>query len=230
MVSGLGNTGDTLRPNKGHVKSASVSSSGPETATDPLRSRYVGVVLCHGRVFFLLFLSRFLWVCNECLIVNYFAWNSNINKISLFIQEISHIHITLEETEFIITPVNNTTLLKTVVAKKSKIISYFIYLICWFLECLLLYLFLALFLNWCTRWMSFMHFIFFLFLLAVTRTLPLQPSPEHKLSPGTRPRVALSTQDKRDPKLRTPRVLQGTRLTPREHRSSLKLAPNFRKG
>ncbi|XP_022905000.2 serine/threonine-protein kinase MARK2 isoform X3 [Onthophagus taurus] len=36
--SGLGSTGDTLRPNKGHVKSASVSSSGTENATDPLRS------------------------------------------------------------------------------------------------------------------------------------------------------------------------------------------------
>ncbi|XP_050518701.1 MAP/microtubule affinity-regulating kinase 3-like isoform X6 [Diabrotica virgifera virgifera] len=31
-------TGDTLRPGKGHVKSASVSSSGPEPATDPLRT------------------------------------------------------------------------------------------------------------------------------------------------------------------------------------------------
>ncbi|CAH1974975.1 unnamed protein product [Acanthoscelides obtectus] len=30
--------GDSLRPAKGHVKSASVSSSGPESATDPLRS------------------------------------------------------------------------------------------------------------------------------------------------------------------------------------------------
>nr|XP_023029703.1 serine/threonine-protein kinase MARK2-like isoform X4 [Leptinotarsa decemlineata] len=30
--------GDALRPGKGHVKSASVSSSGPETTTDPLRS------------------------------------------------------------------------------------------------------------------------------------------------------------------------------------------------
>ncbi|XP_056630288.1 MAP/microtubule affinity-regulating kinase 3-like isoform X5 [Diorhabda sublineata] len=30
--------GDTLRPGKGHVKSASVSSSGPEPATDPLRT------------------------------------------------------------------------------------------------------------------------------------------------------------------------------------------------
>ena len=40
LISGLGSTGDTLRPNKGHVKSASVSSSGPETTTDPLRPRY----------------------------------------------------------------------------------------------------------------------------------------------------------------------------------------------
>lgn len=32
--------GDSLRPNKGHVKSASVSSSGTEPAIDPLRSRY----------------------------------------------------------------------------------------------------------------------------------------------------------------------------------------------
>lgn len=31
--------GDTLRPGKGHVKSASVSSSGPEATTDPLRTR-----------------------------------------------------------------------------------------------------------------------------------------------------------------------------------------------
>lgn len=34
-----GGTGDTLRPAKGHVKSASVSSSGPEPASDPLRNR-----------------------------------------------------------------------------------------------------------------------------------------------------------------------------------------------
>lgn len=34
-------SGDTLRPGKGHVKSASVSSSGPEATTDTLRSRYV---------------------------------------------------------------------------------------------------------------------------------------------------------------------------------------------
>lgn len=35
-----GGTGDTLRPGKGHVKSASVSSSTPETTTtDPLRTR-----------------------------------------------------------------------------------------------------------------------------------------------------------------------------------------------
>nr|XP_008191304.1 PREDICTED: serine/threonine-protein kinase MARK2 isoform X3 [Tribolium castaneum] len=33
-----GGTGDSLRPAKGHVKSASVSSSGPEPASDPLRS------------------------------------------------------------------------------------------------------------------------------------------------------------------------------------------------
>ncbi|XP_018579500.1 serine/threonine-protein kinase MARK2 isoform X4 [Anoplophora glabripennis] len=31
-------TGDSLRPGKGHVKSASVSSSGPEPTTDPLRT------------------------------------------------------------------------------------------------------------------------------------------------------------------------------------------------
>ncbi|XP_017770247.1 PREDICTED: serine/threonine-protein kinase MARK2-like isoform X3 [Nicrophorus vespilloides] len=36
---GLGSTGDSLRPGKGHVKSASVSSSGgPETTPDPLRT------------------------------------------------------------------------------------------------------------------------------------------------------------------------------------------------
>jgi hypothetical protein len=34
-----GGTGDSLRPAKGHVKSASVSSSGPEPASDPLRTR-----------------------------------------------------------------------------------------------------------------------------------------------------------------------------------------------
>ncbi|KAH0814587.1 hypothetical protein GEV33_008204 [Tenebrio molitor] len=33
-----GGTGDSLRPAKGHVKSASVSSSGPEPASDPLRT------------------------------------------------------------------------------------------------------------------------------------------------------------------------------------------------
>lgn len=41
----MGGAGDTLRPNKGHVKSASVSSSGPETTTDPLRPRYVILLL-----------------------------------------------------------------------------------------------------------------------------------------------------------------------------------------
>ncbi|XP_049819571.1 serine/threonine-protein kinase MARK2-like isoform X5 [Aethina tumida] len=33
-----GGTGDSLRPGKGHVKSASVSSSGPDPTTDPLRT------------------------------------------------------------------------------------------------------------------------------------------------------------------------------------------------
>lgn len=37
----MGGAGDSLRPNKGHVKSASVSSTGPDTTADPLRPRYV---------------------------------------------------------------------------------------------------------------------------------------------------------------------------------------------
>lgn len=53
LISGLGSTGDTLRPNKGHVKSASVSSSGPETTTDPLRPRYDNKTSILTKVLFL---------------------------------------------------------------------------------------------------------------------------------------------------------------------------------
>lgn len=44
VTGGTGGTDSSLRPNKGHVKSASVSSSGPDSggggAADPLRPRY----------------------------------------------------------------------------------------------------------------------------------------------------------------------------------------------
>ncbi|XP_065161670.1 serine/threonine-protein kinase MARK2 isoform X5 [Atheta coriaria] len=50
---GLGSTGDTVRPGKGHVKSASVSSSGPEpTTADPLRSSRGGAQARGGGVAF----------------------------------------------------------------------------------------------------------------------------------------------------------------------------------